>query len=249
MKFKVNSLDDLKKNGPHFNVVLLCGHTGSGKTYIMNRIKKENDDDDDDRNNICINICQQVTTRPIRSDEEIENNVYEFLHKDIYNYLNYNNKLTARTNFNHNLYGTKIDTILPSNKDIMNINIITASAEAIDDFLDNYEEFIDTGIIIPIVVEVRNDKVPETLLKERNRDMEFVEKEKKSFINYNRLIINNKNFDRYYYLINILYTFFDEISNKKNISYHPKSFYDYGISLEKVEERTLVYVKGGDTEI
>lgn len=88
-----------------YELVALCGKAGSGKNYIINRLKKLYHND--------VNFIVQDTTRPKRKDEE--NGVeYNFVTKNEF----INNKYIETMYFNNWWYGTPISAL-----DINKVNI------------------------------------------------------------------------------------------------------------------------------
>lgn len=146
------------------NILVLCGVSGSGKTYIRNLIK----------NTICMkdlsfHIPMQVTTRKKRYEEGPCD--YIFLSKEDFDILADNEELVAYTNFNEKEYGTIKNNICPGNNVI---NLIVASAEGCKDILNVYKENNNVNIKTALVLSDLDEKI---LKSHNDRTLYFAKKE------------------------------------------------------------------------
>lgn len=89
-------------------ILLICGSSGCGKTYIENLLKNH---DYKVPPHILFNKLEQVTTRKPRSEKEIEDKIYRFLSEEQYKKIS--KLLIAKTNVKGKSYGT-LNTIMES---------------------------------------------------------------------------------------------------------------------------------------
>lgn len=151
------------------NILLFCGPTGSGKTFISGTLSS------DDMAKYVISSKppvfhkpMQVTTRPIRSTEDPD--AYLFIDEKDYNALNVNEKLTARTHFNDNHYGTLVDNFVHGE----NVwNIIVASSEGAADVYNMFRNNAEYNIKSAIILSEPDDGV----INEHCRDIQFFKEE------------------------------------------------------------------------
>lgn len=197
---KVNNLKDYVdgKNDPIFKIIILCGHSGSGKSYLAHKLSENG-----------MNIPVQVTTRPPRNQKEIDDKVYEFISDEEYEAMK--DDLTFRLeSFNGYKYGTKLNTIVKAkndefvdafDRDIMTeeyINVVVASADGIQDFVDTFYEEILTNIIEVYCIEIKDDTITEKYLKDSNRerDMKFINDEIESLKGWADVVFLNSSDNR-----------------------------------------------------
>jgi hypothetical protein len=151
------------------NILLFCGPTGSGKTFISGTLSSV------DMAKYVISSKppvfhkpMQVTTRPIRSTEDPD--AYLFINEKDYNALNINEKLTARTHFNDNYYGTLVDNFVHGE----NVwNIIVASSEGAADVYNMFRNNAEYNIKSAIILSEPDDG----MINEHCRDIQFFKDE------------------------------------------------------------------------
>ena len=164
-----------KKNNK-IKVLLICGISGSGKTWIENDLIKHSTD------KLEFHKLKQYTTRKPRSDEEINMNIYEFIDDEKYDKIK--DTLIAKTEVNGCKYGTLQDFRKSTNKTTI-INTIIVNRRGHDDiisFLKNFE-YINNYDIITLEVKVQNEI--------KNRSDRNIEKEKKELENIANISIDN----------------------------------------------------------
>lgn len=171
-------------------VLLLCGPSGSGKTYIEKLLKavqmyEVTQADGQSKVKVTFNKLNQVTTRKPRSQEEVDNRVYDFVNDEVYEKLE--SSLFARTNVNGNRYGTYLSDIkLSTDKDLI-INTVVINYLGIMDLIKYAKEHPEENIeYITLYIDSNS-------LEGRNdRDDEFLEQERKSLENiYDLKLLNN----------------------------------------------------------
>lgn len=168
------------------NFLLICGVSGSGKNYIQNMLQnKGNEYLKNNYNNknldISFNKLQQVTTRKPRNMEEIENQVYSFITKELYDIIEYN--LIAKTKVNENYYGTikmaiKDYTRIYENKDYKNfifINTVIVNRLGYDHFINDVKENYKDRKVNIFTLKIDCDYLD--LQKRNGRNLEFIKKE------------------------------------------------------------------------
>ena len=162
-------------------VLLICGVSGSGKSYVENMLKNR---DIHLEPQILFNKLTQVTTRKPRNQEEIDNKVYRFVDKDKYDKMK--NNLIARTEINGNYYGT-INTILECDFYTV-INTIIVNRQGWEDV---YEELNDMyGNEIDICTLRINCDI-DNLEKREDRDIEYLKSENKKLLHISDISLDN----------------------------------------------------------
>ena len=150
----------MEKKENKIYVVLMCGSSGSGKSYITKKLIENYSEE--------FKKIPQYTTRDRRDGEDPYE--YYFVNKKHYKIIQ--DKLICRTEVNESLYGTI--PVFEEGK----INIIIVNTLGIEDFEKylnlNKEENIDV-CLIRIESEVATER--------KNRDNEFVLKEKRDLDN------------------------------------------------------------------
>lgn len=150
---------DLIKEGKN-NLLIISGHSGSGKSYLERTIIEEFPD--------YFVKLPQITTRNKRKDETRQD--YYFVSESTYNFMQpvLIAKLLA---FSGNNYGT-----LPLFKDGM-VNTVVASFNAIEDIMENYDKL---NLNISLLHLYFNDinKIP-AANKRENRNNAFIINEKR----------------------------------------------------------------------
>ena len=152
------------------NILVLCGPTSCGKSFIAKMLSEN------DMSNYVVSANppvfhkpMQVTTRKPRNSEDCDS--YLFLKStDDYESLNMDDKLTAKTYFNDNYYGTLISNMIHG-KDAW--NIIVASTEGAADVLNMYRYNAEYNIKTAIVLAEGDDR----LINEHCRDIQFFKDE------------------------------------------------------------------------
>lgn len=158
------------------NILLLCGPTGSGKTYIANKLYKECNKSELKYSFCFFNLPKQVTTRQRRPEEDIYS--YYFINNDEYDIIQ--DKLTCKTVFNGNNYGTLKDDILLGDV----INIIVASKSGLENTILDYtndKDMYNTTIIKTALV-LNSPNIDTELLNDRNRSLSFVNNERNELL-------------------------------------------------------------------
>jgi|GEM_PF-3225729 len=175
---------------PVKKVLLLCGPSGSGKTYIEKLLKavqmyEVTQADGESKVKVTFNKLNQVTTRKPRSQEEVDNRVYDFVNDNQYEKLE--SSLFARTNVNGNRYGTYLSDIKLSVDQDLIINTVVINYLGIQDLIKYSKEHPEENIEYIILYIDSNS------LEGRNdRDNEFLEQERKSLENiYDLKLLNN----------------------------------------------------------
>jgi len=175
---------------PVKKVLLLCGPSGSGKTYIEKLLKEVQmyevtQADGESKVKVTFNKLNQVTTRKPRSQEEVDNRVYDFVNDNQYEKLE--SSLFARTNVNGNRYGTYLSDIKLSVDQDLIINTVVINYLGIQDLIKYSKEHPEENIEYIILYIDSNS------LEGRNdRDNEFLEQERKSLENiYDLKLLNN----------------------------------------------------------
>jgi len=175
---------------PVKKVLLLCGPSGSGKTYIEKLLKavqmyEVTQADGESKVKVTFNKLNQVTTRKPRSQEEVDNRVYDFVNDNQYEKLE--SSLFARTNVNGNRYGTYLSDIKLSVDQDLIINTVVINYLGIQDLIKYSKEHPEENIEYIILYIDSNS------LEGRNdRDNEFLEQERKSLENiYDIKLLNN----------------------------------------------------------
>lgn len=148
------------------NIILLCGSSCSGKTYIRDNILINSNS-----NNIKFNKVTQVTTRAPRDNEE-KNNSYIFLSENEYNDYNNSNLLIAKTNVNGKRYGTLLSSLIDEDN---TYNIIIVNKLGWLSFMESYknDELKFDNLNIK-TVRVLSDIPTEELKSEHDRSLEFI---------------------------------------------------------------------------
>ena len=173
-------LAGLKTEGVKFKTfLLLCGPSGSGKTYVEKLLTGYSDE------HVSFNKLRQVTTRSPRSQEEIDNKVYEFITKQEYETIK--DDLFARTEHNGHLYGTKLSdakdsvtTIECINDDFCkhNVNVVVNTAVVNAGGIDDFKQYVKNNLsdehVRCMVIYIESD----SLESRSDRDNEFISKER-----------------------------------------------------------------------
>lgn len=158
-------------------LLLICGVSGSGKTYIEKLLVESNE-------GYKFNKLNQVTTRLPRNLEEVNNRVYTFLDHDLYDILDSTDILTAKTNVNGNRYGT----ILNLKED--HINTVIVNSNGIKDII----HFIHRNKLDIDVFTICIDS--DVLERREGRNDDFLEKERQELSEYYDLLLKNNADDR-----------------------------------------------------
>lgn len=147
--------------------ILLCGVSGSGKSFIAEKLTKQKEFAD-----IVFRKLNQVTTRAMR-ENEVDGKDYVFLNKEKYDKMK--SRLIAKTNFYNNFYGTIDESYSYLYNGLKNINIIIVNREGRDASIkDIREKYGDDAKVITIqIVNNRNEVKREgrnenDLLKEKD---------------------------------------------------------------------------------
>lgn len=151
------------------NILLLCGASTSGKTYIRDQLCKSGSDEIRDACNKHVHYFHaplQVTTRPIRDNESIDS--YYFMSVDDYKKIEDN--LTCKTHFNGNHYGTLMSNLVKGNNVT---NIILASEEGVRNTLMQFKGNSSYNIETALVLSDFNEEE----LKKHNRTLEGAKNE------------------------------------------------------------------------
>lgn len=132
--------------------ILLCGVSGSGKSYLAENLVTQKDFP-----HLSFKKLDQVTTRPIR-DNEIDGKDYVFLNKEEYDSMK--DKLIAKTNFYENYYGTIDQSYKYPENGLYNINIIIVNREGRDASVrDIKEKYGNESDILTIQVINENNQI------------------------------------------------------------------------------------------
>lgn len=161
------------------NVLILCGGTGSGKTFIKEMLCGPNCKARSPlvSNEIIFHSPIQVTTRPKRLGESADS--YIFYTKEEFAKLREENLLTANTFYNEEYYGTLISNLI-FGKNVY--NVIVASREGTLDVTCNLEYCIkkinpncklNLNIYTALVLSHPDDG----LINEHGRDIQFFKDE------------------------------------------------------------------------
>lgn len=162
-----------KKNKEKIKLLLICGVSGSGKTWIEKELVNHPTD------NLIFHKLNQYTTRPPRSKEEVELKVYNFINESEYNEIK--DDLIAKTEVNGYHYGTLKD-FLRGNKKRSVINTIIVNRRGYDDitsYLKNNKDFEILTLKITINSEIKN------------REDRNIEKEKEELKTIGNISIDN----------------------------------------------------------
>lgn len=150
-----------KNKEKKFKLLLICGVSGCGKTYIEKLLRDNNSKD----NEIFFNKLNQVTTRPARNQTEIDLKVYEFITEEKYNSIQ--NNLIAKTEVNGYHYGT-IKKLLPMTKNKTVINTVIVNRLGYDNIKNDFKNNKDVEILTLEIVTNDSD-----LVLRNNRDIEL----------------------------------------------------------------------------
>ena len=158
--------------------ILLCGISGSGKSFIANRLEKQ-----EVNKKVNFKKLKQVTTREIREDE-IDGVDYMFLSD--YQYNNMKHDLISKTEFYDRKYGT-IDDSLDSTEDTDNVSIIVVNREGRDSSVRDIEnKYGDNALTLTI--QIVNDSPTVFRI---GRDEEALKKEKEDLDEVTDVYIEN----------------------------------------------------------
>jgi guanylate kinase len=149
------------------NFLILCGGTGSGKSYIKNMLCGQQGEFNADQR-LTFNSPIQVTTRKQREEEPY--NSYLFINKETYDELVLNSCLTAKTHFHDNYYGTLKSSLVYGR---YAINVIVASKEGAADIANMYETDSFVNIKKALILSDINDEIIEA----HHRNKDFVKQE------------------------------------------------------------------------
>jgi uridine kinase len=158
----------------NLNILILCGGSGSGKTFIANMLCNNMLQIHDGIREIVFHKPMQVTTRKQRDLENPDD--YYFIKHDCFSELNNCNKLTCVTHFNNNYYGTLVKNLIYGDAAW---NIIVASAEGMNNTIYNISNCIDHDIVSTVIIKTAlvlampNDG----MINEHGRDKEFFKNE------------------------------------------------------------------------
>ena len=152
------------------NILILCGPTGCGKTFIANLLSSSDIEPLLMQSGIPIfHKVMQVTTRERRDFSEYADS-YSFISEEEYEDLKFNERLTAKTSFNGNKYGTLIENFIHGQNAY---NIIVANAEGTADVINMYGNDKEYNIITAIVLSQSDDG----MINEHCRDINIVKNE------------------------------------------------------------------------
>ena len=152
------------------NILVLCGPTGSGKTFIAEMLSANDMGDYIVSSNPPVfHKPMQVTTRKQRDIEDCDS--YLFLKStDDYKSLNMDSKLTAKTYFNDNYYGTLMSNMIHGKNAW---NVIVASTEGAADVINTFRNDSECNIKTAIILAEGDDG----MINEHCRDIQFFKNE------------------------------------------------------------------------
>lgn len=187
------------QNKVHLNILALAGASGSGKTYIRNRLCSLSETSNKCILRPCHNIPTtfhapiQCTTREKRVGENCLD--YVFINKDEYRNLNNTNQLTARTHFNDNDYGTLVQDLV-FNEFV--VNIIPVNIPALNDL-----KYYKQKIVESIECDSSNIEINlETALIRGTYDENYMEMRNRKIETYKDELFNLSQIDFDYYISN-----------------------------------------------
>lgn len=151
------------------NILVLCGGSGSGKTFIRDLLVEGNPEGLYlSKPIVSFHRPMQVTTRKMRLGESPDN--YCFVDTDTFHLFNNNNLLTAKTFFDGCEYGTlKSNLIYGQNV----VNIIVASSLGKKNLIEDFQCQENVNIKTALVLGNPDDG----LINEHGRDISFFKDE------------------------------------------------------------------------
>ena len=148
------------------NILLLCGGSGSGKSFISDLLVNGNPEGLFLSKKVTFHKPMQITTREKRLLENPTD--YYFIKPE--NFNEYKEFVTAYTNFNNNEYGTIVSNLVYSDT-VINVLVVSQEGKknVINDFNGKENVFIETALIL--------GDPDDGMINEHGRDINFFKDE------------------------------------------------------------------------